>query len=78
MRRLIESLTPVDRDLYWRRVGGMFGFYVVLMVSAAVVFVNHELSRNLAHEDAATVAMNRKHPVFEQALIPMRQTARYE
>ena len=78
MRRLIESLTPVDRDLYWRWVGGMFGFYVVLMVSAAGVFMNHESSRSVAHAGAATVAMNRKHPVFEQASIPMRPTARYE
>jgi hypothetical protein len=78
MRQLIESLTPVDRDLCWRRVGGMFAFYVVLMVGAAGVFLNHESSRNLAHEGAATVAMHRKHPASEQASIPMRQVARYE
>ena len=35
MRRLIESLTPDSRQVYWRWVGGMFGLYVVLMVSAA-------------------------------------------
>ena len=78
MRRLIESLTPVDRDLYWRWVGGMFAFYVVLMVGAACVFMKHESSRNLAHQGAATVAMDRKHAAFEQASIPMRQAARYE
>ncbi len=78
MRRLIESLTPVDRDLYWRWVGGMFAFYVVLMVSAAGVFMSHESSRNLAHEGAATMAMRGKHPASEQASIPMRQAARYD
>jgi hypothetical protein len=78
MRRLIESLTPVDRDLDWRRVGGMFAFYVVLMISAAGAFVRHESSRNLAHEGAATVAMNRKPAASEQASIPMRRVARYE
>jgi hypothetical protein len=78
MRRLIESLAPVDRNLDWRRVGGVFAFYVVLMVSAAGVFMSHESSRKLAHEGAATVAMDRKHPASEQASIPMRQAARYE
>jgi hypothetical protein len=78
MRRLIESLTPVDHDLYWRWVGGMFAFYVVLMVGAAGVFMSHESSRNLAHEGAATVAMARKHSASAQASIPMRQAARYE
>jgi hypothetical protein len=78
MRRLIESLTPVDHDLYWRWVGGMFAFYVVLMVGAAGVFMSHESSRNLTHEGAATVAMARKHSASEQASIPVRQAARYE
>ena len=78
MRQLIESLTPVDRDLYWRRVSGMFALYVVLMVGAAGVFMNHESSRKLAHEGAPTVAMDRKHAASEQASIPMRQVVRYE
>lgn len=76
MRRLIESLTPVDRDLYWSRVGSMFAFYVVLMVSAAGVFMSHESSRNLAHEGAATMATDR--PASHQASIPTRQVARYD
>jgi hypothetical protein len=56
----------------------MFAFYVVLMVGAAGVFMSHESSRNLAHEGAATVAMDTKHPALEQASIPIRQAARYE
>jgi hypothetical protein len=78
MRRLIESLTPVDRDLHWRWVGGMFAFYVVLMVSAAGVFMSHESSRNLAHEGAATVAMRGMHAASEPASLPKRQAARHD
>ena len=57
MRRLIESLTPDSRRIYWRWVGGVFGLYVVLMLSAASVFISHESSRNVRHEGAATVAV---------------------
>ena len=59
MRRLIESLTPGDH-IYWRWVGGMFALYVVLMISAAGVFVSHESSRRLAQEAAMTVAIDAK------------------
>jgi hypothetical protein len=59
MRRLIESLTPGDH-IYWRWVGGMFALYVVLMVTAAGVFVSHEASRKLAQEAAMTVAIDAK------------------
>ncbi len=48
MRSLIESLTPDSRRIYWRWVGGIFGLYVVLMVSAASMFISHESSRNRA------------------------------
>ena len=41
MRRLIESLTPSDRPIYWQWVGGMFSLYVVLMVSAVSVYISH-------------------------------------
>lgn len=57
MRRIIESLTP-DDHIYWRWVGGMFALYVVLMVSAAGVFVSHESSKKLAQEAAQTVAID--------------------
>jgi thymidine phosphorylase len=60
MRSLIQSLTPDDRQISWRRVGGMFALYVVLMVTAAGVFVSHESSRKLAHEPATTVAADAK------------------
>ena len=59
MRRLIESLTPGDR-IYWRWVGGMFALYVVLMITAAGVFVSHESSKKMALEAAQTVAIDAK------------------
>ena len=59
MRRLLESLTPDDRQIYWRWVGGMFALYVVLMLTAAGVFVSHESSRKLAQQPATTVAIER-------------------
>ena len=59
MRRLVESLTPGDH-IYWRWVGGMFALYVVLMITAAGVFVRHESSRKLAQEAAMTVAIDTK------------------
>ena len=60
MRSLIQSLTPDDSQLSWRRVGVMFALYVVLMVTAVGVFVSHESSRKLAHEPATTVATDAK------------------
>ena len=59
MRRLIESLTPGDH-IYWRWVGGMFALYVVLMITAAGVFVSHESSKKIAQEAAMTVAVDAK------------------
>ena len=60
MRSLIQSLTPDDSQISWRRVGGMFALYVVLMVTAAGVFVSHESSRKLAQEPTATAATDAK------------------
>lgn len=77
MRQLIEILVPDDHQFYWRWVGGMFAFYVVLMVTAAGVFVSHESSRNLAHEGATTVAIDVKQRSIIPAAMPVRQVARY-
>jgi hypothetical protein len=60
MRRLIESLMPDTRQIYWTWVGGMFALYVVLMITAAGVFISHESTRKLVHENAATVASDAK------------------
>ena len=69
MRRLIESLTPDSRRLYWRWVAGVFGLYVALLVSAAGVFISHESTRNLRHETAATVAIKGNRAATHQAYI---------
>ena len=77
MRRLIESLTPDSRRIYWRWVGGIFGLYVVLMVSAASVFISHESSRTVRHETAATVAIKGDRAPSHQASMPQPQLVRY-
>lgn len=73
MRRLLESLMPDERQIYWRWVAGMFALYVVLMGTAATMFVNHEPGRRLAHETATTVAIDRS---IIPASTTLRQAAR--
>ncbi|MFG3596214.1 hypothetical protein [Bradyrhizobium sp. RDI18] len=77
MRRLLESLTPKARQIYWKWVGGMFALYVVLMLTAAGVFVSHESSRKLAHEPATTVAIGGKQCAITEVPASIRQAARY-
>ncbi|WP_156795401.1 hypothetical protein [Bradyrhizobium icense] len=77
MRRLLESLTPQARQIYWKWVGGMFALYVVLMLTAAGVFVSHESSRKLAHEPATTVAIDDKPRSVTETPASLRQAARY-
>ncbi|MDE5455700.1 MULTISPECIES: hypothetical protein [Bradyrhizobium] len=77
MRRLLESLTPDARRIYWKWVGGMFALYVVLMLTAAGVFVSHESSRKLAHEPAATVAIDGQQRPITEVPASIRQAARY-
>jgi hypothetical protein len=74
MRRLLESLMPDGRQIYWKWVGGMFALYVVLMGTAANVFVNHESTRKLAQEPATTVATDRS---ITPVSTTLRQAARY-
>jgi len=75
MRQLLESLTPDRRQVYWRWVGGMFALYVVLLITAASVFVSHESARKLAQQPATTVATDGA----QRSLTPasLRQAARY-
>jgi hypothetical protein len=76
MRRLLESLTPDARQLYWKWVGGMFALYVVVMLTAAGVFIGHESSRKLAQEPVTTVAAAGKQRSISEASPPLRQAAR--
>jgi hypothetical protein len=78
MLRIIESLVPADRRIYWRRVGGMFSLYVAIMITAATMLISHESSRNIAHDRAATVAAERSVAPSHQASVPVRQMARYD
>jgi hypothetical protein len=83
MRRLIESLTPQARQLYWKWVGGIFALYVVLLLTAASVFVSHESPRKLAQEPVTTVAVRGNVAVqgkttrsIAEVAVPIRQAAR--
>jgi hypothetical protein len=79
MRQLLESLTPDARRIYWKWVGGMFVLYVVLMLTAAGVFVGHESSRKLAQQPVTTVATDGKQrSIGEVPAPPVRQAARYD
>ena len=77
MRRIIESLAPNSRHIYWRWVGGMFGLYVVVMIAAAATFIRHESSRKLAQEPVTTVAIDGKQRSISEISAPLRQAARY-
>ncbi len=76
MRRLLESLAPHHHQIYWRRVGSIFALYVVLMATAAGLFVTHESTPRLAQQRATTVAIDEP-----DAAVPptrsLRQVVRY-
>ena len=78
MRRLLESLTPDARQLYWKWVGGMFALYVVLLLTAASIFVGHESSRKLAQQPVTTVAIDGTQRSISEVPAPLRQAARYD
>jgi hypothetical protein len=74
MRRLLESLMPDERQIYWKWVAGMFAVYVVLFSTGERLFVNHEPTRTLAREpDATTVATDRS---ITPASTTLQQAAR--
>jgi len=75
MRRLIESLMPDERPIYWTWVGGVFALYVMLMITAAGVFISHESTRKLVHENAATVARDAKPADSNHASRSLRHVA---
>lgn len=77
MRRLLESLVPNHRHLYWGWVGGMFALYLVLMVSAAGVFVRHESSRKIAQQPVATVVIDGGEHTTSVDSMPLRQAVHY-
>ena len=78
MRRLLESLTPDARRIYWQWVGGMFALYVVLLLTAAGVFVGHESSRKLAQDPVTTVSIQGKQRAISEVSLPLRQAAWFD
>jgi hypothetical protein len=56
----------------------MFALYVVLLLTAAGVFVGHESSRKLAQEPATTVAIQGKQRAISEVSAPLRQAARFD
>ena len=77
MRRLLESLTPDARRIYWQWVGGMFALYVVLLLTAAGVFIGHESPRKLAQQPVTTVATDGQPNSIGEIAAPLRQVVRY-
>ena len=41
MQGIIESLSPDNGQIDWKWVGGVFAFYVVLMIGGAAVLIAH-------------------------------------
>ena len=78
MRRLLEILTPDAPRIYWQWVGGMFALYVVLLLTAAGVFMGHDSSRKLAQDPATTVAIQGKQRSISEVSVPLRQAARFD
>ena len=76
MRRLLESLTPHHHQIYWRWVGSIFALYVVLMATAAGLFVTHESTPKLAQQRATTVVIDEPDAAFPPTR-SLRQVARY-
>jgi hypothetical protein len=77
MRRLLESLTPDARRIYWKWVGGVFAMYVVLLLAAAGLFIGHESSRKLAQQPVTTMASDGQQRSVGEVPAPLRQAARY-
>ncbi len=74
MRRLLESLTPQARQIYWKWVGGMFALYIVLLLAAAGVFVGHESPRKLAQQPVTTAATDGQSRSIGEIAAPLRQS----
>jgi hypothetical protein len=78
MRRLLESLTPDARLIYWKWVGGMFALYVVLLLAAAGMFAGHESPRKFAQQPVTTVAVDGQQRSIGEVTAPLRQAARFD
>jgi hypothetical protein len=78
MHRLTENLSPEDRRIYWKFVGGLFGFYGALLVVTVGVFLGNHLSRNLAPESASAQAAGESRAAAIEVPASIRHAAKYD
>lgn len=76
MRRLLESLVPDARPIYWKWVGGVFTLYVVLLLTAASAFINHDPVRKIAQEPTMIMTIDGKLQSVPE-IAPVRQVMHY-
>lgn len=57
MRGLIENLSPENHQISWKRIGGVFAFYVVIMATAMGMLVVHQYQKNLTREPGIATAV---------------------
>ena len=71
MRKLIENLTPGERPVSLKLIGGIFALYVLAMTTAAVMVSGHQSRTNLAQEAGTTVAVEKvQHATQTRSLAP--------
>jgi hypothetical protein len=58
MRKFPENLSPEDRRVYRRWLGGLVGFYGALTIVTAGVIAGDQWSKNLAHESEVAAAVS--------------------
>jgi hypothetical protein len=78
MHRPTENPSPEDRRLYWKCVGGLFGFYGALLVVTVGVLVGHQLSGNPALESAMAQPIGEKLPAAIEVQASIRHAAKYD
>ena len=74
--RCITITRPHHHQIYWRWVGSIFALYVVLMATAAGLFVTHESTPRLAQQRATTVVIDVPDAAFPPTR-SLRQVVRY-
>ena len=75
MRQLIESFSPEARQIDWKWIGGIFAFYVAVLLAAAGVFMAHESARTSAPELAVTASSGGKPQSVTAASTPRSEMA---
>jgi divalent metal cation (Fe/Co/Zn/Cd) transporter len=75
MRQLIESLSPDAGPIHWTWIGGVFAFYVAVMVVAAGVLMTHQSAKRLTQETAAAATAQDKQRTVDAAARPRSQMA---